>query len=349
MVKWRRIVAVTAPAVPARPWKAQKSTGMAAGVRQNRQNSGFTERKMALLACFKCCTGKLFRFSAPPLSIPEFLMLRPSVLLTLAFATLLAACASKGPAPIKSEREYYEAAQKSLRSGNFNKATESLEALESHYPVGAYTEQGQLELIYAKFRHVDYAGASAAADRFIRLHPTHPQVDYAYYMRGLSDYEADRDFFMRYLPVEPAWRDLSSVRDSYNNFRELVTRFPDSEYTPDARGRMIFIRNQIVESELHVARFYAKKKAYLSCVNRARWVVENFPGAPQTADAIALQVWAYDKLGIKDLAEQQLALLKANYPDYAQLDTLSAELHDNSSRSFLNIVSFGLLGDNGEH
>lgn len=277
-------------------------------------------------------------------------MLRLPALAILILAALLAACASnKGTAPIKSEREYYEAAQKSLKAGNFSKATENLEALESHYPVGAYTEQGQLELIYAKFRHVDYAGASAAADRFIRLHPTHAQVDYAYYMRGLADYEADRDFFMRYLPVEPAWRDLSNVRDAYNNFRELVTRFPDSEYTPDARGRTIYIRNQIVESELHVARFYAKKKAYLSCLNRARWVVENYPGAPQTADAIALQVWSYDRLGIKDLAEQQLALLKANYPEYAKLDSLSEELHDNSSRSFLNLVSFGLLGSDGVH
>ncbi len=275
-------------------------------------------------------------------------MLRLPALVTLLLASLLAACAShKGPAPVQSEREYYEAAQKGLKSGNFSKATENLEALESHYPVGAYTEQAQLELIYAKFRHVDYAGASAAADRFIRLHPAHPQVDYAYYMRGLADYEADRDFFMRYLPVEPSWRDLSSVRDSYNNFRELVTRFPDSEYTPDARARMIFIRNQMVEAELHVARFYARKKAYLSCLNRARWVEENYPGAPQMADALALQVWAYDKLGIKDLAGQQLALLKANYPHYAKLDKLSDELRDNSNRSFLNIVSFGLLGSDG--
>lgn len=272
----------------------------------------------------------------------------PLLTLSLLLALLATACSSnKAPPPMKSEREYYETAQKSMKSGNFTKATENLEALESHYPVGIYTEQGQLELIYAKFRHADYAGASAAADRFIRLHPVHAQVDYAYYMRGLADYEADRDFFMRYLPVEPAWRDLSSVRDAYNNFRELVTRFPDSEYTPDARGRMIFIRNQIVESELHVARFYAKKKAYLSCLSRARWIVENYPGAPQLADALALQVWSYDKLGIKDLSAQQMALLKANYPDYSKMDRLSSELSDNSNRSFLNIVSFGLLGKDG--
>jgi len=273
----------------------------------------------------------------------RLLRLLPLILL----ATLVAACSSSKVKPQLAEKEYYEQAQKSLKAGNFSKATDSLEALESHYPVGIYTEQAQLELIYAKFRHVDYAGASAAADRFIRLHPGNAQVDYAYYMRGLADYEADRDFFTRYLPVEGAWRDLSNVRDAYADFRELVTRFPNSEYAPDARARMIFIRNQMVESELHVARFYARKKAYVSCLNRTRWIIENYPGAPQTPDVLALQVWAYGKLGLKDLGEGQLALLKSNYPDYSKLDKLNRELNDNSSRSMLNIVSFGLLGSDG--
>jgi outer membrane protein assembly factor BamD len=269
------------------------------------------------------------------------------VLILSVMVVLLGACSSSQIKPLLSEKAYYEAAQKSLKAGNFGKATENLESLESHYPVGAYTDQSQLELIYARFRHADLAGASAAADRFIRLHPAHPQVDYAYYMRGLSDYEADRDFFMRFLPVESAWRDLSNVRDSYNTFRELVTRFPNSEYSNDARGRMIFIRNQLAEAEMHVARFYARKKAYISCLNRTRWLIENYPGAPQTPDALALQTWAYGKLGIKDLLEQQLALLKTNYPDYDKLKKLEHELSDNSNRSWINIASFGLFGDNG--
>lgn len=269
------------------------------------------------------------------------------VLILSVMVVLLGACSSSKIKPLLSEKAYYEAAQKSLKAGNFAKATENLEALESHYPVGAYTDQSQLELIYARFRHADLAGASAAADRFIRLHPTHPQVDYAYYMRGLSDYEADRDLFMRFLPVESAWRDLSNVRDSYNTFRELITRFPNSEYSNDARGRMIFIRNQMAEAEMHVARFYARKKAYVSCLNRTRWLIENYPGAPQTPDALALQTWAYGKLGIKDLSEQQLALLKTNYPDYDKLKKLERELSDNSNRSWINIASFGLFGDNG--
>ncbi len=268
-------------------------------------------------------------------------------LLTLTLlALLLGACASKQPKALP-ERQYYEEAQKSFKSGNFTRAADRLEALESHYPVGVYTEQAQLELIYARFRHIDYAGASAAADRFIRLHPAHPQVDYAIYMRGLADYEADRDFFTRHLPVQGSARDQGNMRDAYNDFLELLTRFPDSEYAPDARARMIFIRNQFAEAEMHVARFYAQKKAYLSCLNRARVVVENFPGAPQTPEALALQVWAYERLGLKDLAGQSLAVLRANFPAYRGLDTLAQDIADNSSRSWLNIVTFGLLGDDG--
>jgi outer membrane protein assembly factor BamD len=270
----------------------------------------------------------------------------PSLLTFTLLALLLGACASKQP-KVLSERQYYEEAQKSFQSGNFPRAADHLEALESHYPVGTFTEQAQLELVYAKFRHVDYAGASAAADRFIRLHPNHPQVDYAYYLRGLADYEANRDFFSRYLPVKGSARDLSNMRDAFNDFQELLTRFPDSQYAPDARARMIFIRNQFAEAELHVARFYARKKAYVSCLNRARAIVENFPGAPQTPDAIALQVWAYDRLGIKDLSAQQLALLQANFPGYKGLDRLTADLADNDRRSWLNIATFGLLGNDG--
>lgn len=262
---------------------------------------------------------------------------------------LASGCASsaKTPARMKTEKAYYQEAQKNMTAGNFSKAVSSLEQLESHYPVGTYTEQAQLELIYARFRHVDYAGASAAADRFIRLHPNHPQADYAYYMKGLSDYEADRDFFTRYLPVEAAWRDLNTMRDAFNNFRDLVTRFPESEFAPDARARMVFIRNQLAESELHVARFYARKKAYVSAVSRARWVAENYSGSPQVADAIALQIWAYEKLGMKELSEQQLALLKTNFPQYARLDRVTQMVAGNEDRSWLNILTFGLLGDAG--
>lgn len=270
----------------------------------------------------------------------------PRALSLFLLALLLGACASQKP-KVMSEKQYYEQAQKSLRGGNFTQAAEDLEALESHFPVGAYTVQAQLELVYANFRHMDYAGASAAADRFLRLHPSHPQADYAWYLKGLSDFEATRDFFTRYLPVKSYARDQSSLQDAFNSFRELTTRYPDSRFSPDARARMIWIRNQFAEAEMHVARLYARKKAWLSCLNRTRYVIENFPGAPQVPDALALQAHAYARLGMADLAQQQRDLLKASYPDYQGAAALTRDVMDNDSRSRLNILTFGLLGDDG--
>lgn len=275
-------------------------------------------------------------------------MSRLSHLSVILLLSLLAACSSSPKKSQMAEKDYYEAAQKSMRAGNFQTATEHLESLESHYPVGRYTEQAQLELIYAKYRHSDLAGSSAAADRFIRLHPNHAQVDYALYMKGLAAYEGDRDIFARILPLNTAARDLSSSREAFQDFSELLRRFPDSQYSPDARARMVQIRNQMAAQELHAARFYAKRKAYVSCLNRTRWIIENYPGTPAIPDAIALQVWSYGKLGLKDLAEQQLALLRSNYPDYKGIDALGQLTLEigagNEDRSWLNIMTFGLLG-----
>lgn len=280
-------------------------------------------------------------------------MTRTLRLTSLLLVALLAACSSSPKKSQMTEKDYYEAAQKSMRSGNFMTASEHLESLESHYPVGRYTEQAQLELIYARFRHADHAGASAAADRFIRLHPNHPQLDYAMYMKGLAAYEGDRDVFFRFLDINTATRDLSSSREAFQDFSELLQRFPDSQYAQDAQARMIHIRNLMAEQELHAARYYAKRKAYVSCLNRTRWVIENYPGTPAVADALALQVWAYGKLGIKDLAEQQLALLRSNFPEHKGIDELGQLTLDigdgNEDRSWLNILTFGLFGSNGRH
>lgn len=278
--------------------------------------------------------------------MPRFLHL--STLLLLA---LLTACSSSPKKDQMTEKDYFDAAQKSMRAGNFMKATEHLESLESHYPVGRYTEQAQLELMYAKYRHADHAGASATADRFIRLHPNHAQVDYALYLKGLAAYEGDSDFFLRVMSLNTAARDQASSREAFQEFSELLRRFPDSSYAPDARARMVHIRNQMAAQELHAARFYAKRKAYVSCVNRTRWIIENYPGTPAVPDALALQVWAYGKLGIKDLAEQQLTLLRDNYPAYWDSDKLQQFTTNagasNADRSWLNILTFGLLGRSG--
>jgi len=266
----------------------------------------------------------------------------------LGVALFVAACSttpdSKG---ILSEKGYYDAAQKSLKYGNFETATKHLEALESHYPVGVYTEQAQLDVIYAHYKHLDYAGAVVAAERFMRLHPLNPQIDYAYYLRALANFEADKDAFLRFIPLNTAHRDLNSSRVAFDNFKELVTRFPQSSFAPDARQHMIFIRNQLAENEMHAGRYYLNRGTYISALNRARWVVENYPETPQAPEALAITVYCYQKLGMTDLADTSLTTLKANYPDFidakgrAKVD-LGAQ---NEKRSWLNMATFNLIGN----
>lgn len=265
----------------------------------------------------------------------------------LGVALLLAACSSTPDSKgTLSEQGYYEAAQKSLKYGNFDTATKHLEALESHYPVGAYTEQAQLDLIYARYKHIDYAGAVVAAERFIRLHPLNPQLDYAYYLRALANFEVDKDAFLRFVPLNNAHRDLSSSRLSFNNFNELVTRFPNSSFAVDARQHMIFIRNQLAENEMYAGRYYLKRGTYIAALNRARWLIENYPTTPQIPEALAMTVYCYQQLGMNDLASTSLATLTANYPDYVDgQGRVKIDLGpQNERRSWLNMATFNALG-----
>lgn len=266
----------------------------------------------------------------------------------LGVALLLAACSSTPDSKgILSEQGYYNAAQKSLKYGNFETATKHLEALESHYPVGAFTEQAQLDLIYARYKHIDYPGAVVAAERFIRLHPLNAQIDYAYYLRALANFEIDKDAFLRFVPLNTAHRDLSSSRLSFDNFKELVTRFPKSAFAADSRQHMIFIRNQLAENEMYAGRYYVKRGTYIAALNRARWIIENYPNTPQIPEALAMTVYCYQKLGMTDLASTSLATLQANYPDsidkqgQVKID-LGAQ---NEKRSWLNIATFNLIGN----
>lgn len=251
-----------------------------------------------------------------------------------------------------SAQRLYSEAKDNLNGGNYERAVKLFETLEARYPFGRYAQQAQIEIAYAHYKQGERVQAIAAIDRFIRLHPNHPQVDYAMYMKGLAAYEGDRDVFFRFMGVNTSSRDLSSSREAFRDFSELLQRFPASAYAQDARARMVHIRNQMAEQEMHSARFYAKRKAYVSCLNRTRWIIENYPGTPAVADALALQVWAYGKLGMKDLAEQQLSLLRYNYPDHKGIDELGQLTLDigagNEDRSWLNILTFGLLGDNGQ-
>ncbi|KPQ21934.1 MULTISPECIES: outer membrane protein assembly factor BamD [unclassified Halomonas] len=246
--------------------------------------------------------------------------------LALSFA-LLAGCASNDTTSEEEdeyagvdERELYDRARDALDDNRFNIAIERLEALDTRYPFGEHAEQAQLEIIYAYYENSDWEEARAAASRFIRLHPDHPQVDYAYYLRGLSAWQAGRFSLERLRLIDISKRDLGATRDAYSDFRELIQRYPESEYAPDAQQRIVYLRELLARHELHVADYYLRRGAYLAAVERGRWVVENYPESNASHDALATMVEGYQGLEMDDRAEEVLAVLRENAPDHDQLD-----------------------------
>ncbi|MBB3231866.1 outer membrane protein assembly factor BamD [Halomonas stenophila] len=236
--------------------------------------------------------------------------------------TLLAGCASTGDeeAPDLQERQLYEEGRAALESGRYTTAINRLEAIDTRFPFGDTAEQAQLELIYAYYETDDWESARAAASRFIRLHPDHPQVDYAYYMRGLAAWQAGRFSLEALRLIDISKRDLGASRDAYSDFRELVQRFPDSQYAADARQRIVYLRNLLARHELQVADFYLRKGAYLAAVERGRWVIENYPQADGTRDALAVMVEGYLGLNMTDRARESLKVLIENAPDHERLN-----------------------------
>lgn len=239
--------------------------------------------------------------------------------------TLLAGCASsKGSkeedeAPDLQERQLYDEGRAALEDRSFTTALNRLEAIDTRFPFGETAQQAQLELIYVYYENGDWEGARAAASRFIRLHPDHPQVDYAYYLRGLAAWQAGRFSLERLRVIDISKRDPGATRDAYGDFRELIQRFPNSQYAPDARQRIIYLRNLLAQHELQVADFYLRKGAYLAAVKRGQWVIENYPQAEGTRDALAVMVEGYMGLGMDERARETLAVLVENAPTHARL------------------------------
>ncbi|MGM0785630.1 MAG: outer membrane protein assembly factor BamD [Pseudomonadota bacterium] len=241
-------------------------------------------------------------------------------------STLLAGCASNGSSDEQNdefagvaERELYEEARDALEDGRYTTAISRLEAIDTRYPFGAHAEQAQLELIYAYYETGDWEATRAAANRFIRLHPRHARADYALYLRGLAAWQAGRFSLERLRLIDISKRDLGASRDAYTDFRELVSRYPDSEYAPDAEQRIVYLRNVLARHELHVADFYLRKGAFLAAVERGRWVVEKFPESEATRDALAVMVEGYLGLDMRDRAREVLDVLIDNAPRHERL------------------------------
>ncbi len=246
-----------------------------------------------------------------------------------------------------SEQILYEHAQSSLLAGNYIDAIDRLELLESHFPFGRYAEQAQMELIYANFMRTDFDTSIVAADRFLNLHPQHPNADYAYYMKGLANYQRDRGFFDRLLGTPEPLRDVTSARQAFVDFENFLSLYPASIYAKDAQLRMIYLRNVLAESELNVALFYLRRDAWVSAITRARNIVENFPQSSAVPRALAVMVEANHKLELPEASNDALEVLALNFPDYSGFDengnlVIEASAR-NSDRSFLNAVTFGIL------
>ena len=245
------------------------------------------------------------------------------------------------------EQQMYREAQRHLKNENFSLAVRSLQGLESRYPFGQYAEQAQFELIYAHYSAYEFAAANEAADRFIRLHPRHPSVDYAYYMKGLAAYDIEPGFFSRFIPSDDTKRDVSHIQTAFAEFAQLLARFPDSAYAPDARQRMVHMRNMLARNEIHVANYYFRRGAYMAALNRGKYVVEHMQQTPSVADGLAIMGQAYLLLGLDDLAEDSIAVLCENYPDHPNLTSGcefdSVYTMDGLQRSWINQATLGLF------
>lgn len=245
------------------------------------------------------------------------------------------------------EQQMYRRAQRFLDTSNFDLAISALQQLESRYPFGKYAEQAQLELIYAHHGAYQSEAAIEAADRFIRLHPQHPSVDYAYYMKGVSAYDMNENFFSSLIPSDDSKRDVSGVREAFDEFTQLLTRYPNSRYAQDARARMVYIRNMLARYEIHVANYYFKRGAYMAALKRGQNVVENMQETTAVADGLAVMAQAYILLEMSDLAKDSVRVLCTNYPEHPNID---ADCNfkggydiEGFERSWLNDVTFGLL------
>ncbi len=213
-----------------------------------------------------------------------------------------------------SAQKLYSAAKDNLNDGDYEKAIKLYETLEARYPYGRFAQQAQLEIAYAYYKNKEPISAIAACDRFIKLHPNHPNVDYAYYLKGLANFVEDNSLLSQLSSQDMAERDPKAARDSFMAFKELITRFPESKYAADAQARMKYLVNAIATNEVYVAKYYLKREAYVAAANRAKSVVGNYPEAPAVEEALAVMVVAYDKLGINDLRDDALRVLKLNYP-----------------------------------
>lgn len=211
-----------------------------------------------------------------------------------------------------SVEQLYSDAMDNMNDNDYEKAVKAFDKLQSRYPYGRYAQQAQLETAYAYFKEKEPESALAAADRFIKQYPNNPHVDYAYYLKGLINFNEDLGIFGSIIQPDLSDRDPQAARDAFDAFKELVTRFPDSQYAGDARLRMQYLINALARHEIHVAGYYLRRGAYVAAVNRAKDVLADYPQTPATRDALQIMVQAYDAMGMQKLRDDTKRVLDLN-------------------------------------
>jgi len=244
-----------------------------------------------------------------------------SLLLALLSILLLQGCGGKDEV-IEGDQlaaALYEAARDSLSARNYNQAITLYKQLRNRFPFGRYAEQGQLDLAYAYHEAGEPENVTATVERFIRTYPTHPNVDYAYYLRGLTYYDQNVGFLSRMFPERISTRDQANAKISFDYFSELIRRYPESRYVPDARQRMVFLRNNLAAYEVEVAKYYIRRKAYIAAINRAQYVLETYPQTSAIDDALATLARGYTLMDMTELAADAERVLALNAPDHPYL------------------------------
>jgi outer membrane protein assembly factor BamD len=214
-----------------------------------------------------------------------------------------------------SPAEIHAEAKDEMSSGRYGEAAKLLVKLESRYPFGAWAQQAQLDQAYAHYKDNDRTQALIAIERFIRLYPTSEQLDYAYYLKGLINFNDDQGALASIGQQDLSERDLKAARESFEAFRQVITRFPESRYAEDARARMRYLVNSMAGGEVHIARYYFRRGAYLAAINRAQGVVQQFQGAPAVEEALFIMVESYQKLGLEELRADAERVMRLNFPD----------------------------------
>jgi len=232
-------------------------------------------------------------------------------------ATLLSGCSStdSDPTAAWTPEKIYREARDEVSAGGWDRAANLFEKLEGRAAGTPLAQQAQIEKAYAQYRTTEKVQAIATLDRFIKLHPASPAIDYALYLKGLVNFNDDLGMFSFITKQDLSERDQKAAKDSFESFKELITRFPDSKYASDARQRMAYIINTLASYEVHVARYYHSRGAYVAAINRAQVAITDYPGVPANKEALQILVKSYDALGMQELKSDSQRILDKNYPE----------------------------------